>query len=124
VDLYPTLAELCGLKPPGDLEGVSAVPLLDDPQRAWKEAVFTVVARSKDGKNAENPHLDASYLGRSVRTADWRYTAWPDGRAELYNLSRDPHEYVNLVNDAASAEMLTNMKKLLADGPRRGVPGK
>jgi uncharacterized sulfatase len=124
VDLYPTLAELCGLKPPADLEGVSAVPLLDDPQRAWKQAVFTVVARSKEGRNGENPHLDASYMGRSVRTAEWRYTAWPDGRAELYNLTRDPHEYSNLVDDAASAEQLAKMKKLLAEGPQRGVPGK
>ncbi|HEV7406058.1 MAG TPA: sulfatase [Chthoniobacteraceae bacterium] len=124
VDLYPTLADLCGLKPPGDLEGTSFVPLLDDPQRAWKEAVFTVVARSKDGKNSENPHLDAGYLARSVRTDDWRYTTWPDGRAELYDLSRDPHEYVNLADDPAAAEKLAKMKKLLADGPQRGVPGR
>jgi iduronate 2-sulfatase len=121
VDLYPTLAELCGLKPPADLEGESFVPLLNDPQCPWKGAVFTVVARSKDGKNAENPHLDASYMGRSVRTDQWRYTTWPDGRAELYNLSRDPHEYVNLADDAASAEILAKMKKLLTDGPKRVV---
>lgn len=119
VDLYPTLAELCGLKPPADLEGTSAAPLLDDPQRAWKPAVFTVVARSKDGKNAENPHLDAGYLARSVRTDDWRYTTWPDGRAELYHVAHDPYEYSNLVDDPASAEMLTKMRKLLAKGPQR-----
>jgi arylsulfatase A-like enzyme len=83
--------------------------------------VFTVVARSKTGDNSGNPKLEASYMGRSVRTDDWRYTAWPDGRAELYHLSRDPHEYINLTDDAASAEMLAKMMKLLADGPKGGV---
>ena len=41
VDVHPTLRELAGLPLPTHLEGVSAVPLLNDPARTWKTAVFT-----------------------------------------------------------------------------------
>ncbi len=41
VDMYPTLCELAGLEAPPHLEGQSFAPLLQNPDRAWKEAVFS-----------------------------------------------------------------------------------
>jgi iduronate 2-sulfatase len=107
VDLYPTLAELCGLTPPSHLEGRSFRPLLDDPEQPWKAGAYTQLSTGK-GKGD----------GRSVRTERWRYTEWDEGRrgAELYDHHADPHEYRNLANDEAYADTVKTLKALLAEG--------
>jgi uncharacterized sulfatase len=86
IDLYPTLADLCGLKDaPGNLEGASFRKLLDDPAARHKDAALTVVKRGQ-------------VVGRSVRTEKYRYTEWDGGKrgAELYDHAADPGEWVNL----------------------------
>jgi uncharacterized sulfatase len=93
IDLYPTLADLAGLKAPEGLPGASLRPLLNDPATAWDRPAFTQTQRGK--KNG------AWVFGRSVRTDRWRYTEWADGNAgvELYDHDADPKEYTNLAND-------------------------
>lgn len=41
LDMYPTLCELAGLSVPRHVEGKSFAPLLHDPDREWKKAVFS-----------------------------------------------------------------------------------
>ena len=106
VDIYPTLAELCGLKPPTGLAGRSMAPLLDDPDQPWKEAAFMQLVRGA----AE---------GRTVRTERWRYTEWDQGRqgVELYDHDSDPGEYRNLAEDAKYAQIVSSLRQLLRQGP-------
>ena len=105
VDMYPTIADVCGLKAPSTLEGTSLKPLLDNPERSWKAGAFTQVMR----KNFE---------GRSVRTERYRYTEWGDGKegAELYDHDTDPREIHNLAKDPKYAAKVEEMKKLLHEG--------
>jgi len=110
VDMYPSLAELCGLPLPEGLEGTSFVPLLEDPQRAWKKAAFTVVSRGRT-------------LGRSVRTDRYRYTEWGSEEvAELYDHETDLNEWRNLAADPASKAALGQMRQVMRAGWRAALP--
>jgi iduronate 2-sulfatase len=91
LDIYPTLAGLCRMSgAPKTLEGTSFRNVLDDPSATHKEAALTVVKRG-------------AILGRSVRTAQYRYTEWDEGRkpCELYDHSTDPGEWINLADREA-----------------------
>ncbi len=123
VDLYPTLVSLCGMKVPAGLEGTSFVPLLAQPARAWKRAVFTVVSR--DGVSFQpSKEYDPKYIGRTVFDGRRRYTAWPDGTAELYDHQNDLYEYANLAAESAHQAEVAEMKKLLRDGWPAALPAK
>ncbi len=112
VDLHPTLADLCGLPTPPNLDGKSLKPLLTDPAAAWTKPALTQVRRG-GGKNA------AAYFGRSVRTERHRYTEWDGGTrgVELYDYSIDPGETKNRAADPAHAADAARLRLLL-----RGTP--
>jgi arylsulfatase A-like enzyme len=56
VDLYPTLADLCGLPTPKYLDGKSLKPVVEDASANVKDAAFTQIRRGSD------------YDGYSIRT--------------------------------------------------------
>lgn len=111
LDMYPTLADLCGLKPPPTVEGTSLAPLLENPRAEWDRPAYTVQARGW-------------FLGRSVRTERWRYTEWDEGRrgAALYDHDHDPSEMHNRVKDPALAGTVAQLRKLLQQGPVGAKP--
>jgi len=102
LDLYPTLADLCGVKPPAGLPGASLRTLLDDPTAKWDRPAFTQVWRG-------------GFPGHSVRTERWRCTEWDGGKrgVELYDHDADPHEWKNLAEDPAHAETMKRMRALI-----------
>jgi iduronate 2-sulfatase len=112
LDLYPTLADLAGLKAPKGLEGASLRALLEDPSAAWSRDAYTQVERN-------------GFAGYSVRSERWRYVEWDDGKkgAELYDEEKDPGELVNLAEEAAQKEVLADLKaRVRLNWPHR-VPG-
>lgn len=99
VDFYPTLAELCGLKPPAHLAGVSLVPALADADVAPRESALS------------------QYMnGYSLRTDRYRYSEWGEGGSEgkeLYDHETDPEELVNLAGRPEQAGRMENLAKIL-----------
>jgi arylsulfatase A-like enzyme len=115
VDIYPTLAELCGLKPPANLEGVSLKPLLNDARRTWKRAAFSQYPRGKT-------------MGRSLRTDRHRFTEWREGEkvvaVELYDHQRDPQENENVAARPENKALVAQLSAQLRVGWRAALPEK
>ncbi|MEX0678086.1 MAG: sulfatase [Pirellulales bacterium] len=115
VDLYPTLADLCGLGVPDYLDGASLRPTLDDPSESVKDAAFTQLRRG-------------DYDAYSMRTPRWRYTLWDDGKKgeQLFDMQADSGETANLVADPKLADTVAELRKRVreyASGspPQRGT---
>ena len=99
VDLYPTLVDLCRLT--GDtrknakgrpLDGHSLKPFLLDPNtEKWDgpDAALTTLFR---WAKTYNPS-EQSY---TLRSKDWHYIRYGNGKEELYGLEADPGETKNL----------------------------
>lgn len=77
VDLYPTLAALCGLPVPAGVEGVSLIPLLQG------EATDREVVTFCNGHQA-------------TTTYAWRHIMYSNGDEEWYLRPLDPFEWTNI----------------------------
>lgn len=102
VDLYPTVAEFCGLSAPHALAGQSLRPILRDPTASVKDVAFTLVTRG--------PGLH----GQSIRTSRWRCTRWSDGQVELYDHEADFEELHNVApaNPILVQDLIQKLKTL------------
>jgi len=120
VDIYPTLTDLAGLKPPKGLEGRSLQPLLDNPLARWDGHAITQVLRPADKRLAK------PVMGRSIRTERWRYTDWAEGNSgvELYDHANDPMEFNNLAlePDPEARVVMQQLRKLLEQKASGKVP--
>ena len=99
LDIYPTLADYCKLKPPHALEGVSLRPVLKDTNATVRDFAMTQNPRPAYRSKGVDPEV----MGYSVRTGEFRYTQWQDYKTgklvaeELYDHRHDPMETKNVV---------------------------
>lgn len=102
LDLYPTVASLCGLDVPSRLQGKDISPLLDDPTRKVREAAFSVAPSSK---------------GFLLREQQWAYIQYGEdasGGMELFDMVRDPRQYTNLVDRPEHRATVQDFRQKLA----------
>jgi len=106
IDIYPTLASLCGLKAPTYLDGTDLSPMLGDPSVSVKKAAFSQLNRANGDE------------GYSVRSGKWRYTEWRTikGKSlgnQLFDEDLDPNEKNNLANDPSFKSMCISLSDLI-----------
>ena len=110
IDIYPTLADICGLPRPKEIDGVSLKPILDDASAQVRPVAISQYPRNDAGK---------SLMGYSIRDDRWRLTLWRDRKdntihaTELYDEANDPHETVNVAAKAEHAEVISRLTKFL-----------
>ena len=108
IDLYPTLVDLCGLGAKPELDGLSLVPLLKNPNAKW-----------------QRPSLITHECGNhTLRTERWRYIRYSDGTEELYDHKQDPNEWNNLAGKPEHAAIKKDMVRWLPKTDAPGVPVK
>jgi iduronate 2-sulfatase len=119
VDLFPTLAELCGVTAPSNVQGQSLVPMLKDPGVKGRGWALTQVVRG-GGANRATITPDAGseggrFFGYTLRTPRWRYTEWSEGRKgrELYDHDADPNELTNLAETQEHQQTVDQLSRQL-----------
>ena len=99
VDIYPTLAELCGLTPPDGLGGESFAALLNNPKATGPTEAFGYHRPWTWSVRALGPHPWC----KTIRTDRYRLSVWTAEKngekvvqVELYDHQTDPEETNNL----------------------------
>jgi arylsulfatase A-like enzyme len=104
--LMPTILDLAGLTPPAGLHVESLLPGIVDP--AWHPVDDAAYAEY----HGEEWGL---YSQRMIRTSRAKYVYSPHGLDELYDLSADPHERVNRIDDPAHGRLLVELRARLRE---------
>jgi iduronate 2-sulfatase len=104
IDIYPTLAELCGLPVATGLDGSSFASLLQDPSRKWGKPAISVA-----GGGSNRP------VAVAVRTDTLRYASFlgENGGEMLFDETKDPHELKNLADDPQYASEKARLAEIV-----------
>jgi iduronate 2-sulfatase len=109
IDIYPTLSELCNLPVPEHCQGVSMIPLFENPGHKLKEAAYS-----------QYPRQQREIMGYTMRTEKYRYTEWIKNdtvfERELYDHQVDQGESRNLEGDANYRQLIPELSLMLKKG--------
>jgi arylsulfatase A-like enzyme len=108
-DVAPTILDLLGMAVPGGRDGETLLPLVRGETSAPRVALI------------ENMLFAEERIG--IRTADSKYVLWDNGKEEVYYLSTDPQERVDLAGiDGALAPLREAYARLNSNGKSVASP--
>jgi iduronate 2-sulfatase len=102
LDLYPTIASLCGLEVPSRLQGKNISTLFNDPTGRVRDAAFSVAPSNK---------------GFLLREDKWAYIQYAEDASEgieLFDMTSDPQQFTNLAARTEHAALVAAFKEKLA----------
>ncbi|MFY0608253.1 MAG: sulfatase [Cyclobacteriaceae bacterium] len=107
VDIYPTLVALTGFERPPHLDGNDLTPLFNFPNDStWPPALST--------------------FGRdnfAVIASQWKLISYFDGTNEVYNLDKDPNEWVNISRDSIGLNKARQLSQYIPTKTAPNAPG-
>ena len=112
VDIYPTLCDACNLPIGSELEGLSMIPVMEQPMITWKRASFSQKSRF-------------GIVGNTIREKRYRYTEWGENGSnsrELYDYESDPDETVNIAYLPENKELVDRLSQQLHAGWKAAIP--
>jgi arylsulfatase A-like enzyme len=105
VDLAPTFLAAAGIEAPKTMQGRDLAALYDsekDPE--WRSEFFY--------EHATIQNINFIPSSQALVRKDWKYMLWPDfQREQLFDLTNDPLEEHDLIQDPAQKERLTEMRE-------------
>ena len=101
VDLFPTLCELAEIPAPDELDGKSLVPLIEGNPVEWDDTVYSELWRAQNGPSVMVKEGSLKYFRFD------NDKGWPD---QLFDLSKDPDERNNLIDNPDYADALSRLK--------------
>lgn len=113
IDIFATLADICGLGVPKGLDSVSMKSLLENPKSEWKDGAMIT---------SQDVHEDNSISGgaRMLVTEEYSFVKQyignsytEAGAVELYDLKKDPNCFTNVANNAEYNDVLRKLEKNL-----------
>ncbi len=114
MDTAPSILDLCGAKELAGIQGRSWKALVSGKEEDWRSAWFYEYNYEKQFPYTPNI--------RGIRTDRWKFIRYPHGdgspdkhMAELYDLSSDPKELVNLAQNPKHVSTRKRLEKQLAD---------
>jgi len=108
LDLVPSILDVAGLSFHDEVDGASLIPLCTGQTSEWRADLM-----------CETYGHRIDHIGRLVVTDRFKYIANMNQMDELYDLEKDPYELVNLIDDPAQGDVLSNMKARLWDWQRK-----
>ncbi len=104
LDVFPTVCDVLGIEPPGDLDGASLRPIWEGVKSRIRDSVFL-------------PFLE---IQRAVRDDRWKLIAYPKiGHLQLFDLESDPLERINVIDRAENAGHVDRLRALMKEWQRK-----
>jgi arylsulfatase A-like enzyme len=109
LDILPTFCDYAGIDAPGGLQGSSLRPLVEgskEAEESWRKQLVVVTDRH-----------DYGVVGRAAYDDHMKYVIyqWGRHREQLFDLTADPGEMVNLASSSRFAQELVSMRSFLRD---------